>query len=57
MTIKIQQRDGTKRELRGAITGVVFDFPNRTVAIDVIGLKHPQIITDVITAVIEGVEE
>lgn len=57
MVIKIQQKDGTKRELLGAITRVVFDLPNRAVAVDVIGLKHPQVITDVITALIEGVEE
>ena len=53
MIIKLIQRDNTKRELRGAILGAVFDFPNKTVAVDVLGLKHPQLFENVVVAIVE----
>jgi hypothetical protein len=53
MVIKLTQTDNTKRELRGHILGAVFDFPNKTIAVDVLGLKHPQVFEDVITAIVE----
>lgn len=52
MVIKLTQKDNTKRELRGYILDVVIDFPNKTIAVDVLGLKHPQVIEDVITAIV-----
>lgn len=53
MIIKLTQADNTKRTLRGGILGAVFDFPNKTLAVDVLGLKHPQMIENVITAIVE----
>lgn len=53
MLIKLTQKDNTKRELRGGILGAVFDFPNKTLAVDVVGLKHPQVFENVITAIVE----
>lgn len=56
MIIKLTQADNTKRTLRGGIIGVVIDFPNKTLAVDVVGLKHPQMFENVITAVVETEE-
>lgn len=53
MVIKLTQKDNTKRELRGGIISAVFDFPNKTLAVDVLGLKHPQVFENVITAIVE----
>ena len=52
MVVKLTQADNTKRELRGGILGAVIDFPNKTLAVDVLGLKHPQVFENVITAII-----
>lgn len=52
MVIKLTQKDNTKRELRGGILGAVIDFPNKTLAVDVLGLKHPQVFENVITAIV-----
>lgn len=52
MVIKLTQKGNTKRVLRGAILGAVFDFPNKTLAVDVLGLKNPQVFENVITVVV-----
>ena len=51
MIVELTQADNTKCKLRGGIIGVVIDFPNKTLAVDVIGLKHLQVFENVITAI------
>ena len=52
MTVKIHQRDGTKRIISGGIQSIVIDIPNTTVAIISQGVPVEQF-HNVVTCVVE----